>query len=332
MPRTKNCRSRKQEYLEGNLSSDDEPLILKLTKKKLANAKDSPTPKKIDKFEPDTFESSPPRSTSSPTGPSSNDQGLDWDWVKALDQDPTGKKDFPGRFDPPEELGTLGLDMQRPDLDFTGDLKEFSTWALARLRRMRASNAIARMLSDPNVKVKWELAVNTYWKNAVCHYRDIAISGSGPNHEAAYAAMCGIVLPPEHACENCRANRTVFTYCIVLPGYLKGSCVGCHYNNSGSRCTHRPDARTRTRAMAMLLNDLSPAPATTLAPIRRTPVRSNPNAVRSYGGQQPRLTSASDATQRRGAPRGASEAIEDIIRNAIEEVKRVITEADRKGL
>ncbi|KAI6092429.1 hypothetical protein F4821DRAFT_253878 [Hypoxylon rubiginosum] len=339
MPKTKNCRSRKREFFEGLLSSDDEPMVLKNRKRRLTNAKNPTTPKKSDKSNSRTPKSNHSTPTSSPAGPSSGNQGLDWEWVKTLDQDPTEKDYFPERFDPPEELGVLGQDLDKPDLDFTGDLEAFSIWVLARLRDKRATNAIAAMLSDPNVKVKWQLAVNTYFKNSVCRYRDIAITLPGPNHEAAYAAMCGIVLPPEHACMHCKANKTVFTYCIVLPGYLNGACVGCHYNNSGSRCSHRPHAKTRIHATATLLDSPTTPPATSLIPMSSTRGVSNPNAVRNYVRRQPRSTSGGSLPsdiQRQDAlgdaPRASLEGIREKVCNALEQIEMLITESNRRKL
>ncbi|KAI4870936.1 hypothetical protein F4820DRAFT_466561 [Hypoxylon rubiginosum] len=263
MPRLKNARSRKQEEREDNLRiEDDEPTITKPMEVITTNAKDHEPPKKKTRSRRGIPRSNPP-------SPLSNNPGLNWEWVKTVDQDPTGKDYFPAPFDPPEDYRCNGLDIEKPNLDLSGDLREYSIWVLARIRRMRQSNAVAAMIADPNVKIKWVISVNTYWKNTVCHYREIVLGGTGPNHEAAYAAMCGVVLPPEAWCENCKANKSVFTFCIVLPGYLTGACVGCHLNHSGSRCSHRPDAKTRVRPTAIPL--AAPLPPSTRKQSRKPP-------------------------------------------------------------
>ncbi|XXH04853.1 4-aminobutyrate transaminase [Hypoxylon texense] len=249
MPRLRNARSRRQEEEEERdlISEDDESGIAEPMEI---------TATSTTAFEPPKENRPSPRSSpasSRPSSPLINNPGLDWEWVKTLDQDPRGKDYFPPQFDPPEDYQTNGLDIEKPDLNFTGDLREYSIWVLARIRRMRVSNNVASMLSDPNLKIKWVISVNTYWKNSICRYREISLGATGPNHEAAYAAMCGTPLPRESWCEICKANRSAFTYCIVLPGYLTGACVGCHLNHCGSRCSHRPDAKGRVRPTAIPL-------------------------------------------------------------------------------
>lgn len=57
------------------------------------------------------------------------------------------------------------------------------------------------------------------------------------NHEALLAQTRG-VFPPD-PCAHCQQGGGPFLDCVVVPGALNGSCAGCHYNSSGSRCSLR---------------------------------------------------------------------------------------------
>jgi hypothetical protein len=59
------------------------------------------------------------------------------------------------------------------------------------------------------------------------------------NCEAALAYSRGQVLDGAQACRDCKRGRGPFTKCIVLSGFLKGSCSNCHYNAEGARCNLR---------------------------------------------------------------------------------------------
>ncbi|KAI1451342.1 hypothetical protein F4805DRAFT_463877 [Annulohypoxylon moriforme] len=182
--------------------------------------------------------------------PVTNKMGLDWDWVETLDQDPRGKTYFPARFAPPNQTSFLGDDEDQPDITNVTDLTNYTAWVLSRVKKMLASKIVVSMIEDPNLEVKWTLSLNSQVHNRISRYREIKLvrfQSPATNFEAAYAAMVGIILPPEHACNSCKANQGPFKNCIVVPKYLNGACAGCHYNSSGSRCSHRSDSSKRIR-------------------------------------------------------------------------------------
>ncbi|KAI1402296.1 hypothetical protein F4819DRAFT_507778 [Hypoxylon fuscum] len=180
--------------------------------------------------------------------PSNNENpGLDWSLVNTLDQDPTGKDYFPPPYDPNDPYRFNG-DEEQPQVKKDADLHKQTAWAIARIRRMRVSNTIAYMLEDPKLQIKWSLSLNKYYSNVSLRYREVRLTSLlSSNHEAAYVAMVGIVLPPELVCEACKASNGPFQNCIVLPRYLNGACATCHYNSGGKRCSHRPDASKRVK-------------------------------------------------------------------------------------
>lgn len=55
------------------------------------------------------------------------------------------------------------------------------------------------------------------------------------NCEAYLAQGCGV--PSPTPCFHCKKGGGPFSVCIVVPGYLNGSCAGCHYNGNGGRCS-----------------------------------------------------------------------------------------------
>ncbi|KAI6081767.1 hypothetical protein F4821DRAFT_18579 [Hypoxylon rubiginosum] len=165
---------------------------------------------------------------------------LNWGWVATLNQDPEGKDYFPPCFNP---LGMgyhfLGDEIEKPTVLGTGELPRYTAWALAAFRRGTRSATMAKMMDDQNLRAKWVICPS---KDFNGKFRDLNLSPvTAPrvHHEAAYAAMTGIVLPPERACTMCKSNRGMFQQCIVLPGYLDGSCAGCHYNSDGNGCSHQ---------------------------------------------------------------------------------------------
>jgi len=62
---------------------------------------------------------------------------------------------------------------------------------------------------------------------------------AAPNCEAALAFSRGQVMEGVAACKSCKRESSPFTECIVLDGYLNGSCSTCHYNSEGTRCSFR---------------------------------------------------------------------------------------------
>ncbi|KAI2464459.1 hypothetical protein F4781DRAFT_412881 [Annulohypoxylon bovei var. microspora] len=178
-----------------------------------------------------------------------NKIGLDWDWVKTLDQDPEGKEYFPARFTPPLHSSFLDDDDQLEVTDVT-NMTDYTAWVLAKVKNMLVSKVITSMVKDPSLKPKWTISLNSHVFKQVRRYRKLKLTrfqSPSSNPEAAYAAIVGTILPPEHACKSCKAKQGPFRNCIVVPGYLNGSCAGCHYGNSGSRCSHRPDGSKRVR-------------------------------------------------------------------------------------
>lgn len=169
--------------------------------------------------------------------------GLDWKWVKALDQ--SSVDDLPAPFHAPDTLSYTGEDNDQPILRIDGDLGEYTHWALARIRRMVVSKILANMLDDPSISVKWTLSLHTRPQDTRDKrgpgYKGLSLDVARvANHEATYTQMCGIVLPREQSCTNCKAGNSKFRHCVVLPRYLNGSCGNCWYNYNGNRCSHRP--------------------------------------------------------------------------------------------
>ncbi|KAI0180309.1 hypothetical protein GGR52DRAFT_237973 [Hypoxylon sp. FL1284] len=117
--------------------------------------------------------------------------------------------------------------------------KEMSIWALDVLSRARMKPRLRPLLTDTEVKVKWALPVRIYYKNPALVYRYISLDGM-TRRGAVYAAMCGIVLPPDYRCKKCRNGYGVFACSIVLPSYLRGACAGCHYLAANNKCSFQP--------------------------------------------------------------------------------------------
>jgi Protein of unknown function (DUF3716) len=69
------------------------------------------------------------------------------------------------------------------------------------------------------------------------------------NCEAALAYSRGQIIHDVQACRDCKRGRGPFVKCVVLRGYLKGSCSNCHYSAEGVRCSLRP------REQQQALND-----------------------------------------------------------------------------
>lgn len=289
MPKTKNCRSRKREFFEGLLSSDDEPMVLKNRKRRLTNAKNPTTPKvncpglrltltlninstmkKSDKSNSRTPKSNHSTPTSSPAGPSSGNQGLDWEWVKTLDQDPTEKDYFPERFDPPEELGVLGQDLDKPDLDFTGDLEAFSIWVLARLRDKRATNAIAAMLSDPNV---WPIPVlqSPIMHACILFHKDIVNGADNRSRSSGSSRSTPTLRTPSAATGTlqspCRGRTTKVRSRWPHDRYILSDnfqlpmrpCAALSYLRSMHVCTARQTRPSLPTASSCLAISMAPA-------------------------------------------------------------------------
>ncbi|KAG9241380.1 hypothetical protein BJ878DRAFT_393841, partial [Calycina marina] len=57
------------------------------------------------------------------------------------------------------------------------------------------------------------------------------------NLEAALGYQRGEPVCADNACCRCQESRGPFKECVVVEGMLKGSCVNCHYNAGGSRCS-----------------------------------------------------------------------------------------------
>jgi hypothetical protein len=67
-----------------------------------------------------------------------------------------------------------------------------------------------------------------------------------PNCEAALAYSRGQVMDGVQACRDCKRGRGPFTKCVILKGYLKGSCSNCHYSAEGARCSLRTHEQEQT--------------------------------------------------------------------------------------
>jgi hypothetical protein len=68
-----------------------------------------------------------------------------------------------------------------------------------------------------------------------------------PNCEAVLAYTRGQIMDGVHACHSCKRGRGPFTKCVIMNGYLSGSCSNCHYNNEGTRCSFRPTPQNRVK-------------------------------------------------------------------------------------
>ncbi|KAI1451825.1 hypothetical protein F4805DRAFT_473134 [Annulohypoxylon moriforme] len=196
-----------------------------------------------------------------PKAPADDQPGLDWDWVKALDQDPTKHDYFPDPFTPPAHDKFTGDDDDQPKLTTADvDLTDYTAWVLARIKKMLISRAVIFMVQDPKV----QMDSRPEYPHLQSRTQISRVETGEISIAAAYAAMVGIILPPERSCTSCKANNSPFRNCIVLPGYLNGSCAGCHYNSGGSRCSHRDGGRKRARVAGMLRAGL---PSTLFQPV-----------------------------------------------------------------
>jgi hypothetical protein len=57
------------------------------------------------------------------------------------------------------------------------------------------------------------------------------------NREAIVAQSVGA--PAPSPCGLCAKNGGPWTSCVVVAGFLRGSCANCHYGGSGVKCTLR---------------------------------------------------------------------------------------------
>ncbi|KAI1773800.1 hypothetical protein F4818DRAFT_443105 [Hypoxylon cercidicola] len=128
----------------------------------------------------------PPNSPLSKTPRNGN--GLDWDWVITLDQDPEGKSYFPPRYNSFGASFFLGDDDERPSVSGESDLPDLTTWMLAKIRQSRRSSVIAQMMRDESLQVKWVVCPRTHWKNNGCFYREINIYRGTANDEGTFSS------------------------------------------------------------------------------------------------------------------------------------------------
>jgi uncharacterized protein DUF3716 len=66
------------------------------------------------------------------------------------------------------------------------------------------------------------------------------------NCEAALAYSRGQVMEGANGCQSCKRGRGPFAKCVVVKGYMKGSCSNCHYNAEGTRCSFRSQGSVDT--------------------------------------------------------------------------------------
>jgi hypothetical protein len=59
------------------------------------------------------------------------------------------------------------------------------------------------------------------------------------NCEAALAYSRGQLIEDYSACRSCRRGNGPFRKCIMMKGYMSGSCSNCHCNGGGKRCSFR---------------------------------------------------------------------------------------------
>ncbi|KAI2468562.1 hypothetical protein F4781DRAFT_397637, partial [Annulohypoxylon bovei var. microspora] len=84
--------------------------------------------------------------------PVDNKKGLDWEWVKTLDQNPKGKDYFPSRFTPPADGSSTGEDDDYPEVTRDTDMTDYTAWVLARVKKRLVNRTAALMVQDPCVR------------------------------------------------------------------------------------------------------------------------------------------------------------------------------------
>ena len=89
------------------------------------------------------------------------------------------------------------------------------------------------------------------------------------NSEAALAYTRGQVRESISACQSCLRGNGPFAKCVVIQGYMKGSCSNCHYNSERSRCSfYNGNGRKRSRSQKRVRQD-------TILDISDTPAKKN---------------------------------------------------------
>ncbi|OTB04790.1 hypothetical protein M426DRAFT_147711 [Hypoxylon sp. CI-4A] len=176
-----------------------------------------------------------------------NNLGLDWEWVRTLSQDPEDYDNFPAPFELPTSHTYTGDNNDMPMLPKSTDdvaSAHYTAWVLARVRKMIVSRVVVAMINNADLHARWNIVLNKQYESRMPEFRALRLreKSTNTNHEAAFASIVGIVLPPSGACMGCKSHWGAFEHCIVLPDYLNGSCTNCHYNNRGSLCSHRSSA------------------------------------------------------------------------------------------
>ena len=96
----------------------------------------------------------------------------------------------------------------------------------------QSTKAIAQMELQRGVELRWgRNQINLFYP---------------PNCEATLAYSRGQVRDGVQACRDCKRGRGPFVECVILKGYLKGSCSNCHYSSEGTRCSLRPHEQEQT--------------------------------------------------------------------------------------
>ncbi|RHZ63994.1 DUF3716 domain-containing protein [Aspergillus thermomutatus] len=101
------------------------------------------------------------------------------------------------------------------------------------------------------------------------------------NWEALQVQCIGAVTASP--CEHCRRGYGPWAQCVMLQGYLRGSCANCHYNSDGARCSFRPPktakAAEKNTAAAASVTTASEAPSHAPAPTPSAAVRAAATAA-----------------------------------------------------
>lgn len=104
-----------------------------------------------------------------------------------------------------------------------------TSWEWAEQALLQANSkptkAISQMESIRGVELRWSRAQINLFPSQNC--------------EAALAYSRGQVRNGALACLDCKRGRGPFAQCVILKGYLKGSCSNCHYSAEGARCSLR---------------------------------------------------------------------------------------------
>ncbi|KAI1412944.1 hypothetical protein F5Y13DRAFT_162138 [Hypoxylon sp. FL1857] len=109
------------------------------------------------------------------------------------------------------------------------------------------------------------------------------------NVEALFAQISGVEAP--QPCKNCHKGHGPWTSCIVIDGYMCGSCANCWFNASGSRCsfheTRNPQAHANQASQMLSGENLTfPTPASAMVPFNFVSIPASADPLVRYRVEQ----------------------------------------------